>query len=124
MESTTELKPVVWIVDSKQWPRACLRAELLDRGLEAIGFPTPARAIAAFHFRMYEAPRLIILDLFELEGTDEDILVLSKLGIPIMILGGAAQLNKEIAKKGTWAAMMRRPYTIGNIADKVEQLLK
>ena len=33
-----ETKPVVWIIDWEQWPRANLRALLLDRGFDAIGF--------------------------------------------------------------------------------------
>ncbi|MBW2029865.1 MAG: hypothetical protein JRH06_11900 [Deltaproteobacteria bacterium] len=117
-------KDVVWIIDSKQWPRACLRAELMERGFEAIGFTTLAQAIAAYHLRIYEKPRLIILDLFELDGEDEEIVLLSRLGIPVMLLGGAVQLNREAVRRISWAHVIRRPYTIGNIADKVEQLLK
>jgi hypothetical protein len=31
-------RPVVWIIDAEQWPRALLRAELIEAGYEAIGF--------------------------------------------------------------------------------------
>ncbi|MBW1998730.1 MAG: hypothetical protein JRJ29_12295 [Deltaproteobacteria bacterium] len=76
----------LWIIDTKQWPRACLRAELMERGFEVIGFPTPARAIAAYHLRIYKQPTLIILDLFELDAEDEEIESISQLGIPVLLL--------------------------------------
>src|SRR5215471_17474158 len=28
---------VVWIIDAEQWPRALLRAELIERGFDAVG---------------------------------------------------------------------------------------
>ena len=31
-------EPAVWVIDSEQWPRACLRAELIERGYDAYGF--------------------------------------------------------------------------------------
>ena len=31
---------VVWIIDVDQWPRAMLRAELIERGYDAVGYVT------------------------------------------------------------------------------------
>src|SRR5262245_58396348 len=38
-------KTAVWIVDSEQWPRACLCAELIERGLDGRGFITLKDAV-------------------------------------------------------------------------------
>ena len=32
--------PVIWIIDAEQWPRALLRAELIERGYDAVGYVT------------------------------------------------------------------------------------
>jgi hypothetical protein len=38
-----EVVPVVWIIDPDQWPRAMLRAELIERGVDAVGLPETLR---------------------------------------------------------------------------------
>ena len=38
-------KPVVWIVDADHWPRAELRALLIERGYDAIGFESLVDAV-------------------------------------------------------------------------------
>src|SRR5689334_9573424 len=40
--------PVVWIVDAEHWPRAYLRAELIERGYDAVGFVGVREALARF----------------------------------------------------------------------------
>src|SRR5262249_50523834 len=40
-------KIAVWIVDGEQWPRACLCAELIERGLDGRGFVTLQDAVDA-----------------------------------------------------------------------------
>ena len=38
-------EPVLWVIDSEQWPRAYLRAELIERGYDAYGFMTVSDAL-------------------------------------------------------------------------------
>lgn len=117
-------EPAVWIIDSQQWPRACLRAELMERGFEVIGFVSPAHALRAHRCRLYQKPLVIILELFALDAAEDEIAAVSRLGIPILILGGAVQLNQGCVKKLTWASVLRRPFTIGKVADTVENLIR
>jgi hypothetical protein len=77
--------PTVWIVDNEQWPRVCLRAELIERGQELMG---------------------------ELENTR----------IPVLLLAGAVTAHRSIAGDYPWAAVMYRPFTIGEVADRVSTL--
>ena len=46
-------RPMIWIVERQQWPRALLRAELLERGYEIIGFTRVDEALSAFRHRLY-----------------------------------------------------------------------
>jgi len=52
--------PVVWIVDVEQWPRAMLRAELIERGFDAAGYVTVRDAIDSLPWRRSAA---IVVDL-------------------------------------------------------------
>jgi NAD(P)-dependent dehydrogenase (short-subunit alcohol dehydrogenase family) len=53
----------------------------------------------------------------------EEVERLIRYAIPVVILAGAVELNGEWVKEHEWAAVMRRPFTIGAVADKVERLL-
>jgi hypothetical protein len=55
--------PRVWIVNADHWPRAYLRAELIERGYDAIGFETLKDALARLALRRAPRPALLILDL-------------------------------------------------------------
>lgn len=116
-------EPIVWIIDSEQWPRAFLRAELIERGLEAVGFVTVCDAILALHHPFTRKPHLIVLELHGLTATPEELDRLAQTKIPILLLGGSVELSKERAEEHVWAEILRRPFTIGGAADKVEELL-
>lgn len=116
--------PVVWIIDSQQWPRACLRAELMERGFEVMGFESPAHTLRAHRRRLYEEPLVVILELFALDAGEGDIAAVLRLGIPTLLLGGAVQLNQGYVKGLKWASVLRRPFTIGKVADTVENLMR
>lgn len=116
--------PVVWIIDSQQWPRACLRAELMERGFEVIGFVSPAHALRAYRRGLYERPRNIILELFALDAVEDEIAAVSRLGIPTLVLGGAVELSRDFVRNLTWASVLRRPFSIGNVADTVENFIR
>ena len=119
----TETKPVVWIVDSQQWPRANLRALLIDRGFDAIGFIEFHQALAAWNDPDQPKPGILVLELHDLSPTDEELKALARLPIPLIALGGAVELNQDWIKEVKWRALIRRPVTIGQVAETIEKLL-
>jgi DNA-binding NtrC family response regulator len=105
---------VVWIIDAGQWPRAMLRAELIERGLDAAGYVTVRDAIDALPERR---PDVIVV---ELRGQPMPLVErLPKLGVPVIVIGGAVELGE--LPDGQWIAL-RRPVSIGEIADRVTEL--
>jgi hypothetical protein len=116
------MKPVVWIVDSQQWPRAYLRALLLERGFDGIGFMELDHALAALNAPHYPKPHVIMLELHAMAPTKEELDALIYLRIPMVALAGAVELSEEWIKKVQWAALIQRPVTIGQVADVIEKL--
>lgn len=114
-------KAVIWIVDNQQWPRSNIRAELMERGFEVIGFTNPRHAVTAYKNRLYERPKIIILELVGLDADDDEISALRCIGVPAIVLGGAVELNRERVKNSEWAAILQRPFTIGKVADMVDK---
>ena len=114
---------MAWIVDDQQWPRACLRAELIERGYNAVGFVRLAHALAALRHSHVARPRIIVLGLRGMAFERGDLDTLARSGIPVVPLGGAAELKDTAVSGVEWARVMQRPFTIGAVADAVEQLL-
>ena len=103
---------VVWIIDAEQWPRALLRAELIERGFDAVGYVTVGDAIESLPLR---PPDAIVVDLRgqPLRFVER----LPGIGVPVLVVGGTPEIN-DLPELG-WAAVMRRPVSIGEIADRV-----
>jgi DNA-binding NtrC family response regulator len=114
----------VWVIDAEQWPRACLRAELMERGFEVIGFDQMTRAMAALRNGLYQRPFLVILELRCLAAQPSQIKALVRLNMPKILLGGAVELNEPWINKGEWDEIIQRPFTIGKVVDAVENLKK
>lgn len=103
---------VIWIIDAEQWPRAMLRAELIERGFDAVGYITVRDAIESLPLR---PPDAIVV---ELRGQPlGQIERLRGIGVPLVIIGGAPEIN-DLPSEG-WEAVMRRPVSIGEIAERV-----
>ena len=110
-------QPVIWIIDAEQWPRALLRAELIERGYDAVGYVTVRDAIDSLPFRR---PDAIVV---ELRGQPMPLVErLPKIGVPVVIVGGASELND--LPPGDWSAVMQRPVSLGDIADRVIELIQ
>jgi AmiR/NasT family two-component response regulator len=99
----------VWIIDSEQWPRALLRAELIERGYDAVGYVTVADASPA------RFPDVIVVDLRGV--TRDEVAQLFQLGVPV--IGIASMPEPEWLHEFKWGALLRRPVSIGEIADRV-----
>lgn len=104
---------VVWIIDAEQWPRAMLRAELIERGRDAAGYETIHDAIESLPVR---PPHVIVVDL---RGQPLRLVErLLAIGVPVIVIGGLLEINE--LPDGAWSAVLRRPVSIGEIADAVQ----
>ena len=110
---------VVWIVDDEQWPRACLRAELIERGCDAVGFTKLNRALSTLRSRRVVWPAVIVLELRGQELTRATLDALAGTRIPVVLLGGAQEMNDPLVRESKFAAALKRPVTLGAIADSV-----
>jgi FixJ family two-component response regulator len=117
-------EPVVWIIDSEQWPRACLRAELIERGYDAYGFVTIPDALDSLSRPQSPRPESIVLELRGQNLTNQLLESICNLRVPIIVLGGNAELNEPLIKERKWDDVLKRPTSLGNIADVVQRRLK
>jgi DNA-binding NtrC family response regulator len=117
-------EPVIWIIDSEQWPRACLRAELIERGFDARGFVQLKDALDAFGNGQESRPDAVIVDLRDQRLTPEMVDMLRRLEMPIILLGGAAELNQPLIENHQWTTILKRPVSLGQIAELVQRVLQ
>jgi DNA-binding response OmpR family regulator len=116
-------EPVVWIIDSEQWPRACLRAELIERGYDAYGFITIQDALEWFTQPSSPAADSIILELRGQKLTKQLLEAIQNLNVPIIVLGGSTELNESLIKERKWDEVLKRPISLGKVADVVQKRL-
>jgi DNA-binding NtrC family response regulator len=103
---------VIWIIDAEQWPRALLRAELMERGYDAVGYVTARDGIDSLPWRK---PDAIVI---ELRGQPMPLVErLLKIGVPVFVVGGVPEIND--LPLANWAAVLQRPVSLGEIADSV-----
>jgi DNA-binding NtrC family response regulator len=117
-------EPLLWVIDSEQWPRACLRAELIERGYDPYGFITIGDALESLSRQPPEPkPALIVLELRGQDLTEQLIEAIRALRIPTIVLGGAAELNEPVVQARQWQVVLKRPFSLGKIADVVETIV-
>jgi hypothetical protein len=121
--SESEAPARVWIVGADHWPRAYLRAELIERGYDAVGFEDVADALFELARGPAPRPRLVVVDLHEPSPAETLVAALFRLGVPVVGVAGATGTAADHAGGRPWAALLRRPVTIGAIADVVERAL-
>jgi DNA-binding NtrC family response regulator len=112
---------LVWIIDDQQWPRAALRAELLERGYEAVGFRRILHALARLEDAGVARPAVVVL---ELRGQPQAVSTallgaLAETGLPVILLGGAVELGDPSLAGLSAAAVLRRPFTVGDVVAAV-----
>jgi hypothetical protein len=113
------LGPVVWLVDADHWPRAFLRAELIERGYDAIGFARLEEALLRLATSRERRPRLVLVNLAGQDVTRGAVALLGAGGVPVLGLTGAAE---PVAELGL-SVLLRRPVSLGQIADAIERAL-
>jgi hypothetical protein len=113
--------PLIWIIDADHWPRAYLRAELIERGYEAVGFVTVGDALAVLALRPRVRPALATVDL---QGqTPTELARLLRAGFPVLAIAGVTAWATEALRALPWAAFLRRPLSFGAIADEIGRRL-
>jgi len=113
--------PVVWIISNQQWPRAFIRAELIERGFDAIGFEDAGQAIAAIGDKRTPKPLLLILDLRQSSVTRIQPHNLAHKKIPIVALAGNLEPDDRSVEEFGWIAILKTPFTIGDVCHLVEK---
>ena len=116
-------KPVIWIIDSEQWPRVYLRAELLERGYDPISFERLFHALSELDRVGRKKPQIIVLELRGQRITRRALEVMAGANVPMIGIGGMLELNNPIIKDFKWAGLLRRPITIGRIAEEIERIV-
>jgi hypothetical protein len=116
--------PVVWIIDSEHWPRAYLRAELIERGYDAVGYREIVDALVALRLGRAARPSIVLLELRGQRKSPETLGALVQTGAPIVLLGGEVELNDDAIRGYHWTAVMKRPVTIGAVVERVEELMR
>ena len=107
---------MAWIIDAEQWPRALLRAEIIERGFDAAGYITVRDAIESLPER---PPNVIVVDL---RGQPLPLVErLLEISVPVLIVAGTPEINDLPERE--WAAVMRRPVSIGEVADRVAEVV-
>ena len=102
--------PLIWIIDAEHWPRALLRAELIERGYDAVGFVTVDDALRVMPQRR---PDAIVVELRHL--APEEVARLFGGDVPVIAI--APTTTEPWVDEFPWAAILRRPVSIGEIAD-------
>jgi hypothetical protein len=108
----SEFVNTVWIIDAEHWPRALLRAELIDRGFDAVGFVSVDDALRTIPSRW---PDVIVVELRTLARREAERLF----GASIPVIGLAPASHEPWIDELPFAKMLRRPVSIGEIADFV-----
>jgi len=116
--------PRVVIISPDQWARAGLRAELRERGVDAVGARDVPGALTAGRPDPERGPvRLLVVE----QDALGDALAAGMLGRvrqrlgnpPVMLLAHATRATPA----GDWAVVLRRPVSIGEIVAAVLRLL-
>ena len=102
--------PTIWIIDAEHWPRALLRAELIERGYDAVGFVTVDDALRVMPQRW---PHAIVVELRHLAR--EEVERLTRGQVPVIGIAPATWTEEDIPG----VSILRRPVSIGEIADRV-----
>jgi hypothetical protein len=116
-------EPVLWVIDSEQWPRACLRAELIERGYDSYGFITIGDALDSLSRGASPIPELIILESRGQDLSPQIVAAVRDLGIPTIVLGGSLELNEPLIKEQRWELVLKRPVSLGKIADAAQKIV-
>ena len=93
MTAESEPGPRIWVVDADHWPRAYLRAELIERGYDATGFETLRNAAARLVLAPTLRPAALVVDLRGQHVDERLRAFLHEQAIPVVAIRAAAFLS-------------------------------
>jgi hypothetical protein len=111
----------IWIVGADHWPRALLRAELIERGYDATGFVTLEDAVRRLVLAPAGPPALLVLDRRDQVVDERTAALLARRRVPMIVVADIAHAGGEAI--GDVVATLRRPVTIGDVADAVDRVV-
>jgi FixJ family two-component response regulator len=114
-------QPIIWIIDNNHRERANLGAVLIERGYEVEGFVGIFDALLMFYGEKIEKPAVIVLEIKNLQYRGAELDELLRIGVPVILLSGVYE-EMELARRHQWAAVLRRPFTVGQVAQTAERL--
>jgi DNA-binding NtrC family response regulator len=114
--------PPVWIVDGDQWPRACLRAELIERGYDAVGFTTLEAMRTRLARRTIAPPRVVVVSVEGQALVEPALATLARHPTKVILTGGAAALAAPALRAAAADVVLPRPVSLGELADAVMAL--
>ena len=114
-------QPTIWIIDNNHWERANLGAVLIERGYEVEGFVSIFDALVMFYREKIEKPAVTVLEIKNLQYQGAELDELLRIGAPVILLSGVYE-DMESARRREWAAVLRRPFTVGQVAQTAERL--
>src|ERR1051326_2563759 len=91
-------QPVLWVIDSEQWPRACLRAELIERGYDPYGFITMTDALDSLSRPAPPNPEAIIVEWRGKILRSDFIEAIRNLKAPKFVLGENKELKEPLIR--------------------------
>ena len=109
-------------MDADQWPRAYLRAELIERGYDAIGFTTMDAMLARLGRRAVDPPRVVVISVEGQGLTPPRLAALARHPAKLVLTGGATALAAPEVRAAAADRVLPRPVTLGELADAVERL--
>ncbi len=113
--------PRILVVSDEQWPRALIRAELREAGYDAIGAGTLSRALRHPPQDAERGPvRLLLVDSGAAAAEPQQLERARRRypGVAFVLVHRAGAVPP-----GPWAATLRRPVTIGEIAATARRLV-
>jgi hypothetical protein len=111
----------IWIIGADHWPRALLRAELIERGYDATGFVTLEEAVRRLMLPPARRPALLVLDRRDQVVDERTSALLSRARVPILVVADIAHPGGD--RLGPVVEILHRPVTMGGIADAVDRLI-
>ncbi len=112
------------MIGAERGPRAALRAELIERGLDASGFETLRDAVLAGRLPGAPRPALVVIDLHEQVADDRLLDALFSAGAPVVAVGGGTEAGDARLRGRPWARWLQRPLTLGAIADAAVAVIR
>jgi hypothetical protein len=96
---------------------------LIERGYDPYGFILLDDALDYLSTGRSPKPEALILELRGQKLANHSLQILEDLAIPTIVLGGSADLNDPLVQNRKWKVVLRRPFSLGEVAEVVERLV-